>query len=104
MPKFKTKPLIVEAEQFTAPNDPRGAMFMSWPVQEDFRGYFISVPTADGVMRADEGDWIIRGVNVERYMVCKNDVFWATHEPAEVQSWLSRLTTFLRTLLSELTR
>jgi hypothetical protein len=34
-------------------------------------------------MRADLGDWIIRGVQGEFYP-CKPDIFAATYEPVEV--------------------
>lgn len=39
------------------------------------------IPTLEGVMRCDVGDWIIRGVKGE-YYPCKNDIFEATYEPA----------------------
>ena len=40
---------------------------------------WISIPTLEGVMRADVGDWIIRGVAGEFYP-CKPDIFAATYE------------------------
>lgn len=42
---------------------------------------FVQINTLEGVMRADEGDWIIRGVKGELYP-CKPDIFEATYEPA----------------------
>ncbi|MEE7714225.1 hypothetical protein V3J85_23230 [Bacillus sp. 5001] len=44
--------------------------------------YSISIPTLEGVMTADEGDWIIRGVQGEFYP-CKPDIFAATYEPTQ---------------------
>ena len=41
----------------------------------------IYITTLEGVMRADNGDWIIRGVKGELYP-CKPDIFEATYEPA----------------------
>jgi len=38
--------------------------------------------TREGAMRADVGDWIIKGVQGEFYP-CKPDIFAATYEPAE---------------------
>lgn len=40
------------------------------------------IHTLEGVMRADRGDWIIRGVKGELYP-CKPDIFEATYEAAE---------------------
>ena len=39
------------------------------------------IETLEGVMRASEGDWIIRGVAGEIYP-CKPEIFSATYEPA----------------------
>jgi hypothetical protein len=38
------------------------------------------IETLEGTMRADDGDWIIRGVKGELYP-CKPDIFAATYEP-----------------------
>jgi hypothetical protein len=40
------------------------------------------IPTLEGVMRADIGDWIIRGVAGEFYP-CKPDIFEATYEAVD---------------------
>ena len=42
------------------------------------------IRTLEGEMRADIGDWIIRGVKGEFYP-CKPDIFEATYEPAKEQ-------------------
>lgn len=42
----------------------------------------ICIETLEGVMTADVGDWIIRGVAGEFYP-CKPDIFAATYVPAE---------------------
>lgn len=42
----------------------------------------ILIDTLEGQMRADPGDWIIRGVKGEFYP-CKPDIFAATYELAE---------------------
>ena len=39
------------------------------------------IPTLEGTMRADVGDWIIRGVQGEFYP-CKPEIFKETYEPA----------------------
>jgi hypothetical protein len=42
----------------------------------------LSIDTLEGRMRADIGDWIIRGVQGEHYP-CKPDIFDATYEPVD---------------------
>lgn len=39
----------------------------------------IEIDTLEGVMRADPGDWIIRGVKGEFYP-CKSEIFEATYD------------------------
>lgn len=40
----------------------------------------LNIPTLEGVMHADAGDWIITGVKGEQYP-CKPDIFALTYEP-----------------------
>ncbi len=46
---------------------------------------WIGIPTLEGTMRADAGDWIIRGVKGELHP-CKPDVFAVTYEAAAVSA------------------
>ena len=48
-----------------------------------YRGQFLDIPTLEGVIRANPGDWIIYGVSGELYP-CKPDIFAKTYEPVEV--------------------
>ena len=57
--KFRKKPVVVDAYQ---------------PARE------MNIETLEGVMHAEPGDWIITGVNGERYP-CKPDIFEKTYEP-----------------------
>ncbi len=43
----------------------------------------LDIPTLEGLMHANENDWIIRGVKNELY-ACKPDIFEATYEAVEV--------------------
>ena len=40
---------------------------------------FMHIKTLEGIMMANESDWIIKGIAGELY-VCKNDIFQATYE------------------------
>lgn len=85
MPKFRKKPVVIEAVRWNAGK---------WSVLEELRIMGIpdgtcvgkdgalSIPTLEGVMRGDVGDWIIKGVKGEFYP-CKPDIFEATYDPVE---------------------
>jgi hypothetical protein len=87
MAQFRKKPVVIEARQLTHAD--------MWPVYEwidagsgvkewnwDADGRYIDIRTLEGVIRASEGDWIIKGVAGEMYP-CKPDIFAATYEPAD---------------------
>jgi hypothetical protein len=86
MPQFRKKPVVIEARQYTAQGN--GIQLARW-----CHGTFlfpqgnteeaIYIPTLEGEMRADPGDWIIEGVKGEFFYPCKPDIFEATYEPAE---------------------
>lgn len=46
-------------------------------------GSAFTIKTLEGEMRAERGDWIIRGVKGEFY-IRKPDIFEATYEPAVI--------------------
>lgn len=80
--KFRKKPVVIEAEQFT--NEMKDRVF-HWiscnkaaGTNEDGTPY-LAIQTLEGVMTADIGDWIIKGVKGEFYP-CKPDIFAATYE------------------------
>lgn len=83
--KFRKKPVIVEATEFTGHNSTEiEAWFIGHDSREKFGvedgGAIVLIHTLEGTMRADAGDWIIRGVKGEFYP-CKPDIFEATYEP-----------------------
>ena len=90
--KYRKKPVVIEAMQFESGKAPgHGYEVAAWcggrfntdvkPSDHTDVRYSISIPTLEGVMTADEGDWIIRGVQGEFYP-CKPDIFAATYEEA----------------------
>lgn len=50
-----------------------------WKTGNDEFGFFVSIPTLEGVMKARNNDWIIRGIHGE-YYPCKPDIFNLTYE------------------------
>ena len=81
--RYRKKPVIIEAEQVTRENF---YAVGDWAGAKEWRGLdapspAIFIDTLEGRMRADLGDWIIKGVQGEFYP-CKPDIFAATYEPA----------------------
>lgn len=84
--KFKTKPVIKEAIQYTPHSDFH--MLAEWSIQKNGAkrieqdGPDILIHTLEGTMRAIYYDWIIKGTRDEFYP-CKPDIFEETYEPLE---------------------
>ena len=79
---YRKKPVVIEAIQFTGQNDTEIADFVRAEGYDpdDTRPSWM-IRTSEGTMRADVGDWIIKGVKGEFYP-CKPDIFEATYEEA----------------------
>lgn len=78
--KFRKKPVIIEAVQWTGNNDIEILLFMDNPFIIDPKNcYMLQIPILEGIMTASVGDWIIKGVNGEFYP-CKPDIFEKTYE------------------------
>lgn len=90
MPKFRKKPVEIEAFQLPAVDehaDPGLVKFLQEsdrPITSERDGS-VAIETLEGTMTAEPGDWIIRGVQGE-YYPCKPDIFEATYEPVEDSS------------------
>ena len=79
--KFRKKPVVIEAEQFT---DNALLPFMGLGICK-YDGERWYVDTLEGPLHISPGDWIIRGVKGE-YYPCKPDIFVATYEPVSETS------------------
>lgn len=87
MPKFRKRPVEIEAVQVTLENmerpdwlrDAIRAGVAYWQGGDDPH---YSIRTLEGVMRANLLDWIIKGVKGELYP-CKPEIFAATYEAVE---------------------
>jgi hypothetical protein len=82
--RFRKRPVVVEAMRFTAEN---GRQVWEWADSKpmyDGEGRVIGlrIYTLEGDMKANFGDWIIKGVQGEFYP-CKPDIFEATYEAVE---------------------
>lgn len=85
--KFRKKPVVIEAVQYLGMKNYVGICdFVGKPLDMEYRetDQIIIISTLEGEMRANKGDWIIKGVNGEFYP-CKPDIFEKTYEPADEQ-------------------
>jgi hypothetical protein len=91
MAKYRKKPVVIEAVQWTGDNfkeiqemlkeADEKRVIMPHP-NEDKEVQSLLIVTLEGEMRADKGDYIIKGVKGEIYP-CKPDIFEKTYEPVE---------------------
>lgn len=80
MPKYRKKPVVIDALQWTGENREEMIEFVN---NEAVVGIgWIAIPTLEGVMKATVGDYIIRGVHGELYS-CKPDIFAKTYEKVD---------------------
>lgn len=82
--KYRKKPVVIEAVQFTG--TPENIAELSEFMQKDLvisdavpEYPQLHILTLEGVMAANVGDYIIKGVQGEFYP-CKEDIFEATYE------------------------
>ena len=95
---WRKRPVVIEARQLDRQTGPRVAEWCGGQWCDLYgrgdRGEDIScvyVETLEGRMRADLGDWIIKGVKGEFYP-CKADIFAATYEPATAEQPAAHIT------------
>lgn len=89
MPKYRKKPVVVEAEQITKEMLKKlSGRTKSYYTDEGERRLItfyddhVVIETLEGNMVGNVGDWIITGVHGERYP-CKDHIFQQTYERVE---------------------
>ena len=84
--KYCKKPVIIDAVRWDGLEEtmvdimqlPRRDKALAIRVEQDC----LFIPTLEGLMRAERGDWIICGIKGELYP-CKPDIFEMTYEPCD---------------------
>jgi len=84
MAQFRKKPVVIDAVQYGPATCADLCASLGIP-HHVYEGEpcgvgQLPIPTLEGTMLANPGDWIITGVKGERYP-CKPDIFAATYEP-----------------------
>lgn len=82
--RFRKKPVEVDAIQYTAEtcleiHKWMGVEHQQYGDTKPCGKDHIYIETLEGLMRAQPGDWVIKGVNGEFYP-CKNDIFRKTYD------------------------
>lgn len=88
--KYRKKPVVIDAFRWYvgAPEEKYPNWFLEaaargdWWYKSYVGGYFVGllqIDTLEGVMTAESGDYVIKGVHGELYS-CKPDVFKETYE------------------------
>lgn len=80
--KYRKKPVVIEAVQWTGLNANEVMDFLGWRNASEDKASGLRIHTLEGTMQADVNDWIIKGVQGEFYP-CKPEIFAATYEPAD---------------------
>lgn len=92
MPKFRKKPIVINAVQLTrriveeylwnSGKLPEGVKFSSAghnPAMKKVHDFYCHIETPEGEMKGAIGDWVITEVQGEQYF-CKPDIFAETYE------------------------
>jgi len=81
--KFRKKPIVIEAVKWDGNLStvlPLLSNSSTREVEQELGSKLLQIKTLEGVMTANIGDWIIKGVSGEIYP-CKPDIFEKTYEP-----------------------
>ena len=82
--RFRKKPVVIEAMKVLRENltEVRKWVGVAPLYDRDYEAVYLIIPTLEGDHRANEGDWIVKGIKGEFYP-CKPDIFEATYEPVD---------------------
>jgi hypothetical protein len=86
--RFRKRPVVIDAVRVTLENVDMVAYWCGGrshsaakPSDPTDVAHWVEIPTLEGTMTAQMGDWVIKGVQGEFYP-CKPDIFEQTYEPA----------------------
>lgn len=80
--KFKKKPVVVEAIRLNKDNEMDVLSFIGFNTLTQTFDSGVIIPTLEGNMLANYGDWIIKGIKGEFYH-CKHEIFIETYESCD---------------------
>ena len=77
--EYIKKQIVVKAIQYTGDNKIEILDFTNYTASLNNPHQHLTISTLEGDMRAEAGDWIIKGIQGEFYP-CKPDIFEETYE------------------------
>lgn len=83
--KYRKKPVVIEAVLWDGRNFEEVSELLetggdaSRQISYGTETDYLSIYTLEGTMKANKGDWVVKGVKGELYP-CKPDIFEATYE------------------------
>lgn len=80
MAKYRKKPVVIDAVQWTGSNAAEIAEFIG--DNGVVKGGYVDIGTLEGFMVASVNDYVIKGIKGEFYP-CKPDIFEATYDKAD---------------------
>lgn len=78
MPKYRKKPVVIEAVQFTGFNFDEIEKFVGGDYGKNEKGEH-TIATLEGALKISKDDFIIKGIKGEFYP-CKPDIFEQTYD------------------------
>ena len=81
--KYRKKPVVIDAVQWDGTNHEDVLYLTDFDITINESSHECKIDTLEGVMTAQIGDYIIKGVQGEFYP-CKPDIFNMTYERVEV--------------------
>ena len=84
--KFRKKPVVIEAIQWDGNNKIEIIKFTEKKVIFTFKENYLIIPTLEGQMKANKGDWIIKGYSSKQgyhFWPVKPDYFVEHYEKVE---------------------
>lgn len=76
MPKYRKRPVVVEAEQWFPGKEVNG---VNKP-EDELPGYYVKTAHMQ-IVFLEPGDWVIAEPDGRGFYPCKDDIFRATYEP-----------------------
>jgi hypothetical protein len=77
--RFRKKPVVIDAVQFTGENHAEIVEFSTASISHSEQDGGLTIETLEGTLTVSPGDWVVRGVKGEHYP-CKPDIFEQTYE------------------------
>ena len=102
--RYKKRPVVIEAVQLSEDNMEYVARWCGGREAFSYEGRrVVNIPTLEGTMIGQIGDWIIKGISGEFYP-CKNDIFEKTYEIESGHTVVDNITAREKKMVQDVTQ